>query len=76
MAALDPARIIFAAQPKRVNRFDEEDDGFRGCVFEKERPSVCHVAEAEAKKRGLPSCENDHIYITVKIDPRQVDMFE
>jgi hypothetical protein len=73
---IDPTRIIFAAQPKRVNRFDEEDDGCRGCLFEKERASVCHVAEAEAKKRGLPSCEDNRIYIAVKIDPRQVDMFE
>jgi hypothetical protein len=73
---LDPARIIFAAKPKRVNRFDEEDDGCQGCLFLREHSSVCHKAEEEALKRGLPSCENDHIYIAVKIDPRQVDMFE
>jgi len=73
--ALDPTRIVFAAHPKRSNFFDEDDDPCRGCLFEKERSSVCHAAEAEAVKRRLPSCELGFVYKEVKQDPRQQDLF-
>jgi hypothetical protein len=72
---IDPARIIFAAKPKRENFFDDEDDRCKGCCFDKERTSVCYVAESEALKRGLPSCESGFVYQIVKIDVRQQDLF-
>lgn len=72
---LDPARILFAAHPKRSNFFDEEDDQCRGCVFEKERSSVCHAAGKEAKLRGIDDCEAGFIYVAVKVDVRQGDLF-
>ena len=71
----DPARILFSAQPKRANPFDEDDDACRGCVFEKERSQVCHAAGKEAKQRRLPDCEDGFIYVAVKVDPRQQDFF-
>ena len=74
--ALDPARIQFAAKLRPVALLDEDDDPCRGCLFVREHSSVCHKAEAEALKGGLPSCEDGHVYVAVKIDPRQVDMFE
>ena len=76
--SLDPRRIQFAAQRQhKVNVLDEEDNGCRGCLFERERHSVCVVAGEEAKKRSLFDCENDHvIYVAVKIDPRQQDLFK
>ncbi len=49
----DPARILFMAKPKSANFFDEDDDACAGCLFMKERVSVCRVATAEAIKRGM-----------------------
>ncbi len=73
---MNPAEILFAAQPKRVSRFDDEDDGCRGCLFEKERSAVCHQAGAEAKRRQVEDCEAGFIYVLVKVDPRQRDLFD
>jgi hypothetical protein len=74
-APLDPRVILFAAVPKRINRFDDDDDGCSGCLFEDARSSVCRVAGEEAKKRGLEDCECGFVYQAVKIDPRQIDLF-
>lgn len=41
----------------------------------RERSEVCHKAAAEAKLRRLNDCEDGWIYIAVKTDPRQVDLF-
>jgi len=72
---LDPARIIFAASRRPMSLLDEDDDPCQGCIFMRERSEVCHKAAAEAKLRGLPDCENDWVYVHVKIDPRQLDIF-
>lgn len=71
----DPRLLVFAAQPKRVNRFDDDDDGCAGCMFADQHSSVCRVAGAEAKRRGLDDCEAGFVYVTVKTDPRQIDLF-
>jgi hypothetical protein len=73
--SLDPARIIFAASFRPMKLLDDPDEWCIGCMFMKERSEVCHKAEEEAKKRGLPSCESGHIYVAVKTDPRQLDIF-
>lgn len=73
----DPRVILFAAQPKRVNRFDDDDDGCQGCMFNGQHSSVCHVAGEQAKARGLPDCEDvgdGYVYVPVKVDPRQMDL--
>lgn len=72
---MNPAEILFAAQTKRVNRLDDEDDGCKGCLFEHERSTVCHQAGAEAKRRGIEDCEAGFVYVRVQIDPRQLDIF-
>jgi len=72
---LDPAHIIFAASRRPMSLLDEDDDPCQGCIFMRERREVCHKAEEEAKKRGLPSCESGHVYVEVKTDPRQLDIF-
>lgn len=72
---MNPAEIRFAAQPKRVHRFDDEDEGCRGCLFERERSKVCFAACAEAIKRGLPDCDTGFIFVRVEVDPRQQDLF-
>jgi hypothetical protein len=73
----DPRTILFAAQRQhKVNVFDDEDDACKGCLFERERHSVCKLAGEEAKKRRLPDCDDGWIYIAVKTDPRQLDIFE
>lgn len=73
---MDPAHIQFAAKPHKENFFADEDDRCKGCCFEHERSSVCHAAEVEALKRGLPSCETGNVYVIVKQDPRQTDLFK
>jgi hypothetical protein len=73
---LDPARIIFATKLRPVSLLDEDDDPCDGCLFRKERSEVCHKAAEQAKLRGLEDCEAGFVYIAVKIDPRQVDLFE
>lgn len=74
-AVPDPRVILFAAVPKRVNRFDDEDSGCCGCLFEDEKSAVCRAAGEEAKRRGLDDCEAGFVYQAVKIDPRQIDLF-
>ena len=73
----DPRAIMFAAQRQhKVNVFDEDDDGCKGCLFQNERFSVCKVAGEEAAARRLPDCEDGWIYVAVKIDQRQQDLFD
>lgn len=74
--SLDPKRVQFATQLRPQALLDEDDDPCKGCIFEKERSSVCHAAGAEAKLRGIEDCEAGFIYVAVKVDPRQCDLFE
>jgi len=73
----DPRLIQFSAQRQhKINVFDEDDDGCKGCLFQNERFSVCKVAGEEAKKRGLEDCDLGFIYVAVAVDPRQQDLFK
>jgi hypothetical protein len=73
----DPRTIQFAAKRQhKVNVLDEEDDGCRGCLFERDRASVCRIAGEEARARRLPDCDDGWVYVAVKVDPRQQDLFE
>jgi len=72
---MTPRDLTFIAKPKRTNAFDDEDDGCRGCMFERERSTVCHEACREATKRGLADCDDGFIYVAAKIDIRQQGLF-
>lgn len=72
---MDPARIQFAASRRPASMLDEDEDPCEGCVFHKERSEVCQKAAAEAKLRKLPDCENGWVYVLVKVDTRQADLF-
>lgn len=51
-----------------------------GCIFDRERSTECHQAEAIAKRLEIPTCEdraengNSYIYVLTKIDPRQLSL--
>ncbi len=74
--ALDPATLQFRAvdAPRKKS--------CRHCAFELEHSSVCHAAEAEARKRGMQSCEEagdkgrGYIYVLAPTNARQFDMFK
>ena len=73
--ALDPTTLQFyAVDAPRKN-------SCRHCAFELEHSSVCHTAEAQAKLRGMPSCEEagenkkGYIYVIAPTNIRQFDMF-
>lgn len=72
----DPRTIIFATKLRPQAMLDDRDEECVGCIFEKERSTVCHVACAEAEKRGMENCENGVIYVAVAVDPRQQDLFK
>lgn len=74
--ALDPTALTFSAvdAPRKMS--------CRFCAFELENSSVCHAAEAEAKKRGMKSCEEvgenkkGYIYVIAPTNVRQFGMFK
>jgi len=55
---------------------DEHEDACEGCIFLKERSEVCRIAGEEAKLRKLNDCEDGYVYVEVKTDPRQIDIFK
>jgi len=55
---------------------DEHEDACDGCLFMKERSEVCHIAAQEAKLRGLSDCDEGFVFVEVKTDPRQIDIFK
>jgi hypothetical protein len=75
----DPLKTIFAVA--HVTPDDPIEDACRGCIFERDRPEVCTVAQEQAKLRGLDVCEHPDddgrsvIYVRVAVDPRQCDLF-
>lgn len=80
---MDPARIQFA-QVARPLLEDDDCIGLncRGCLFERQRKSVCDAAGAEAIKRGLRDCDavdqfgDVVIYVATAVDPRQMDLID
>ncbi len=73
--AMNPAELTFTAIDAARKK------SCKGCAFEHEHSSVCHAAEAQAKLRGMPSCEEagenkkGYIYVIAPTNIRQFDMF-
>lgn len=63
--ALDPATVEFRAQAQRGN-------SCRNCIFDRQWAGVCDKVAIEAAKRGLPKCDEGHVYTAVERDPRQL----
>lgn len=68
--------------PAKTQFIEATGKGCRACLFYRERSAVCHVAAAEAVKRGMQDCEYPNpdgkpvIYIAVEADPRQLTLLE
>jgi hypothetical protein len=81
---MDPKRILFGMSEPRPLLDDPDEEGLncRGCLFQRQRASVCRAAAEEAVKRGLRDCDAIDqfgevvIYIRVAVDQRQQDLFE
>jgi len=48
----------------------------KGCIFEKQRVSVCRKAADAAALAGLADCDTGVIYILRAQDPRQLNLVE
>ena len=65
---MNPAIMQFTTAPGK---------GCKGCLFEHERPTVCHEAARVAVRAGLPDCEySGLIYVAVVVDERQLDLLQ
>lgn len=78
---MDPTRILFAEQLRALVE-DDDNRGLncRGCLFDKQRASVCWAASEVAKQRGLRNCDavdqfgDVVIYVAAEVDPRQMKL--
>ena len=78
---MDPTRMQYT-QLERPQVDDDDNRGLncRGCLFNKQRASVCITAAAEAVKRGLRDCDAPDqfgevvVYVATAVDPRQLDL--
>jgi hypothetical protein len=77
----------FIAVPanQRVDYYGDDEidptDECKGCLFAKERPSVCRAAGEAAIAAGLPDCESrpeqykpGYIYVSDPSQGRQLDL--
>lgn len=65
-APIDPAALDFTHKPGK---------SCAGCIFTKQRISVCNQAVAMATKAGLGSCDNEDVVYVLRVrDPRQIDL--
>lgn len=57
-ASLDPNRLRFSQQSRR-QRDDDDNRGIncRGCLFAKQKASVCFAAAEAARRMGLRDCD-------------------
>lgn len=57
--AMDPSRMRFSMSEPRPLRDDEDNSGINcwGCIFRRQRASVCIEAAAEAVERGIRDCD-------------------
>lgn len=81
---MDPTRMQFGMSEPRPLKDDPDGKGLdcEGCLFQRQRASVCRVAAEEAVRRGLRDCDAIDqfgevvVYVAVKVDPRQLDLLD
>jgi hypothetical protein len=66
-APLDPAAMQFTTKARA-------GDSCAGCVFQRQRVSVCRSACDAAVRAGMEDCDNGVVYILRPADPRQADI--
>lgn len=67
-APIDPADIDFTHKTGK---------SCSGCLFSKQRISVCNQAVEIALRASMPSCDEENIvYIYRERDPRQISIME
>jgi len=65
-APMDPASMDFTAKEKRAANC-------AGCMFERQKISVCNQVEAIAMREGMPKCDDfPVIYVLRQVDERQL----
>jgi hypothetical protein len=78
--ALDPTRMRFSMSEPRPLKDDEENSGINcwGCIFKRQKASVCEVAAAEAVARGYRDCDAidqfGEVIVYVKYYQRQLEI--
>jgi hypothetical protein len=78
---MDPRKTQFRQEARRLVD-DPEERGLncRGCLFARQRASVCRAASEEAIKRGMRDCDavdqfgDVVIYVPTETDPRQMNL--
>lgn len=65
-APIDPAALDFTHKPGK---------SCAGCIFTKQRISVCNQAVEIALRAGLASCDEQNVVYVLRVrDPRQIDL--
>lgn len=78
--ALDPTRMRFSMSEPRPLKDDEENSGINcwGCIFKRQKASVCIEAAAEAVDRGYRDCDAidpfGEVVVYVKYYQRQLEI--
>lgn len=81
---MDPRKIQFAMSEPREQPDDPKNEGLAcaGCLFRRQRSSVCRIAGQEAIARGMRDCDRPDqfgqyiVYERVDVDPRQLHLLE
>lgn len=61
---IDPATIDFTTKPGK---------DCKGCLFQRQKITVCNKVEQIAEKESLPKCDDVNIiYVAREVDPRQL----
>jgi hypothetical protein len=56
--AMNPRAMRFSmSEPRRFIEDEEDDENCRGCLFRRQKSTVCYTAAAEAIARGMLDCD-------------------
>lgn len=64
---LDPEAMQFTAR---------QGANCSGCLFQRQRVSVCRRATQAALRAGLPDCDDGHVYVERELDARQLALVD
>ncbi len=59
-------------RPEELQFEAKQAKGCSGCLFEKQRSSVCRQANAVARLASIADCDFGFIYVAREQDPRQL----